>query len=225
MPSRDGENSSMDQVRELLMGTHIKEMETRLNRQEKTLLQEIANLRDSMQKRTDSLENFMKNEFSSFLRRLQEEKEERSSLLKNEQRERTEAFTAEQKERTRLLKEEKNEREQALERQSNDMVAKGKEIERKFTAISASLDAAEKGLRELMLEEHTRLNQTIEERYKEIMERIANTAAQIRHDVVSRAALSSMFAESAVRFSEHETANALEQKEQPSEQAQGNSES
>ncbi len=225
MSSKDVENSSMDQVRELLMGSHLKEMETRLKRQEETFLQELANIRDNMQKRVDSLENFMKNEFSSFLRRLQEEKEERSSLLKNEHRERTEAVRTEQKERIRALKEEKNERDQAFERLNQDITAREKEAERKFAAISASLDAAEKGLRELMLSENTRLNQTLEERYQEVMERIAHTASQIRHDVVSRSALSSMFAEAAVRFSEHDIDSSIEHDAHVTEQTKGSNES
>ncbi len=207
MAGKEIENSSMDQVRELLMGTHLKDMETRLKRQEKTILHEIANLRDTMQNRVDSLENFMKNEFSSFLRRLQEEKDERTSLLKNEHRERTEAIKSEQ-----------NEREQAFKRLDQDLAAKEKETERKFASISSSLDAAEKGLRELMLSENTRLTQTLEEKYQELMERIANTASQIRHDVVSRSNLSAMFAEAAVRFSEHEAEELSEYTEPESTQ-------
>ncbi len=193
----------MDQVRELLMGTHMKAMETRMKRQEATFLREIAKLRDDMQNRVDSLENFMKNEFASFLRRLQEEKDERASLLKNEHRERTEAVSSEQKERVRNFKEEKKEREQAFDRLNQDLAAKEKETERKFVSVSSSLDAAEKGLRELILSENTRLTQTLEERYQEVIRRLANTDSQIRHDLASRATISAMFAEAAVRFSEH----------------------
>ncbi len=217
MSSKDLENSSMDQVRELLMGSHMKDMETRMKRQEKTFLREIATLRDNMEKRVDSLENFMKNEFDSFLRRLQEEKEERSSSLKNENRERTEAISSEQKERTRALKEAEKERKQSFERLDKNLAAKEQETERKFASISSSLDAAEKGLRELLLSEKTRITQTLEERYQEVMEQIANTASQIRQDLVSRSSLSAMFAEAAVRFSEHESENLQEYEEQDSE--------
>ncbi len=218
MSRKDIENSSMDQVRELLMGSHLKDMETRMKRQEKTFLHEIATLRDNMEKRVDSLENFMKNEFDSFLRRLQEEKEERSSSLKNEHRERTEAIGSEQKERIRALKEAEKERKQSCDRLDKNLAAKGQEIERKFASISSSLDAAEKGLRELMLSEKTRLTHTLEERYQEVMERIANTASQIRQDVVSRSTLSAMFAEAAVRFSEHEAEKLPDYTEPESEQ-------
>ncbi len=224
MSSKDIENSSMDQVRELLMGTHLKDMGNRMKRQEETFLQEIANLRDNMQNRVDSLENFMKNEFASFLRRLQEEKEERTSVLKNEHRERTEAIRTEQKERIRAFREETKERGEAFKRLDQDLAAREKEIERKFASVSASLDAAEKGLRELMLSENTRLAQTVEERYQELLERLANTEAQIRHDVVSRSTLSAMFAEAAVRFSEPDDGE--EEAAQPSPvETKGNNES
>ncbi len=203
MTNKNVENSSMEQVRELLMGTHLKDMETRLQRQEKTFLRELANLRDTMQNRVDSLENFMKNEFASFLRRLQEEKAERTSQSSNEHRERTDAIRAEQKERARCFKEEKKERQEAMKRLDQDLAAKEKEVERKFASVSSSLDAAEQGLRQLILSENVRLTQTLEERYQEVMDSLTNTALQIRHDVVSRSSLSAIFAEAAVRFSEH----------------------
>ncbi|PIE69008.1 MAG: hypothetical protein CSA21_04270 [Deltaproteobacteria bacterium] len=205
MSNKECQNSSMDQVRELLMGTHLKDMGIRMKRQEEMFLREIAKLRDDMQNRVDSLENFMKNEFASLLRRLQEEKDERSSLLKNEHRERTEAIRSERKERFNSLKEEKKDREQAFKSLEQDLASKEKEIERKFVSVSSSLDASEKGLRELVLSEYTRLTQTLEERYQKVMERLANTDAQIRHDVVARSQISAMFAEAAVRFSESAT--------------------
>ncbi len=193
----------MDQVRELLMGTHLKDMETRLQRQEKTFLRELSNLRDTMQNRVDSLENFMKNEFASFLRRLQEEKAERTSQSSNEHRERTDAIREEQKERARCFKEEKKDRQEAIKRLDQDLAAKEKEVERKFASVSSSLDAAEQGLRQLILSENARLTQTLEEKYQEVMNSLTDTASQIYHDVVSRSTISAMFAEAAVRFSEH----------------------
>ena len=73
------DNASMDQVRELLMGTQLKDMENRILRQEERFKQEIADFRETVKNRLDSLESFMKSESSSLLHRLQEEKSERSS--------------------------------------------------------------------------------------------------------------------------------------------------
>ncbi len=202
MSSKNVESSSMDQVRELLMGTHMKNMETQMKRQEKLFLGEIAKLRDDLQNRVDSIENFMKNEFASFIRKLQEEKDERSSLLKNEHRERIEALKSEQKERINSFNEEKKGREQAFKRLDQDLAAKEKEIERKFSSVYSSLQAAEKELRELVLSENSRLTQTLEERYRKVMENFANMDSQIRHDVVSRSQISAMFAEAVLHFSD-----------------------
>ncbi len=202
MSSKNTESSSMDQVRELLMGTHMKNMDTRMKRQEELFLREITKLRDDMQNRVDSLENFMKNEFASFLRKLQEEKDERSSLLKNEHRERIEAIKSEEKERINSSNEERKGREQAFKRLEQDLATREKEIERKFVSVSSSLEAAEKELRELVLSENTRLTQTLEERYLKIKENLASMDSQIRHDVVSRSQISAMFAEAVLHFSD-----------------------
>ncbi len=202
MSGKETESSSMDQVRELLMGTQMKNMETRMKRQEKLFLGEITKLRNDMQNRVDSLENFMKNEFASFLRKLQEEKDERSSLLKNEHRERIEAINSEKKERINSSHEEKKGREQAFNRLDQELAAREKEMERKFVSVYSSLDAGEKELRDLVLSESTRLTQSLEERYLKVMENLASIDSQIRHDVVSRSQISAMFAEAVLHFSD-----------------------
>lgn len=212
MSNQSPEASSMDQVRDLLMGTQLKDMEARLHRQEQGLLREIANLRDNIQNRMDSLENSMKSESATFFHRLQEEKAERTTALKNERKERTEslkaeqkeradAFKIEQKERGEALKAEQKERGEGLARLSRELAAKEEDIERKLTALSTTLDTAEQELRQLMRSENARLSQTIAEKYKEALSALSTTAAQIRHDVVARSSLSAMFAEAAVRFS------------------------
>ncbi len=219
----------MDQVRELLMGSHLKDMETRMQRQEESFLRELGKLRDDVRNRVDSLENFMKNEFASFLRRLEEERAERASLIKNEHRERTEDIKAEQQERLRLVEEEKQEREEAFERLHQDISAREEEVERKIASSASSLEAAEKGLRELILAENARLSQALEERYQESMSSLTSTALQIRQDVVSRSSLSAMFAEVAVRFSEQPSGDdqenaGLASKENSAAQTKGNDE-
>ncbi|PID76633.1 MAG: hypothetical protein CSB24_05595 [Deltaproteobacteria bacterium] len=201
MTNKKTEGSSMDQVRDLLMGTHLKDIEIRLQRQEETLLREISNLRENLQSRVESLENFMKNESASLLHRLQEEKTERVNLLKREQKDRQTAVRSEQQERNAAVKEEKKEREDAVKRLTDELAAKEENLEAQIESLSSTLDSAEQGLRQLMLSESARLAKTMEEKYQEAMGAVRSTDAQIRHDVVSRSDISGMFTEAAMRFS------------------------
>ena len=89
------ENPSIDQVRDLLFGSQLKDMEKRFQRQEELLAREINDVREAVKSRLDSLENFMKSETASLLHRLQEEQSERDKMLKIEQRERAEALQSE----------------------------------------------------------------------------------------------------------------------------------
>ncbi len=194
--------SSMEQVRDLLMGTHIKEVENRFQRQEQLFLREIATLRENIQNSVNSLENFMKNEFASLSRRLEDEKSERTILIQNENKERLEAVRCEQEERVRLFEAEKQKREEGLNRVNQELLNKKVELERKIDSLSSLLDSEVAGIRNLILSENSRLLQTLEERHRKGMETLESTALHIRQDTVSRASLSSMFAEVAVRFSE-----------------------
>lgn len=108
------ERVPMDQVRELLFGAQLKDMELRVQRQEGRLQQEISDARESFKKRLDSLESFMKSEISSLFNRLKEEEKERDSQIKGEQRERDAAIKAEQRERDSAIKAEQRERENAI---------------------------------------------------------------------------------------------------------------
>ena len=70
-------NQPMTQVREILFGAQLKDMENRFRRQEERFLREINEARDALRSRLDSLENFMKSEIASILNRISEEKDER----------------------------------------------------------------------------------------------------------------------------------------------------
>ncbi|MCC8194370.1 MAG: hypothetical protein LIP28_06970 [Deltaproteobacteria bacterium] len=190
----------MEQVRELLMGTQLKDLENRILRQEERFNQEIADLRDIVKNRVESLENFMKSESASLLHRLKEEKSERAAALKNEQRERTDAIKAEQKERVDALKLDKRERDEALSQLTKDLLKKEEAFDRKLAALSSTLDTAEQELRQLLLSESARLSATTEEKYKDALAALSRTAAQLRNDLVSRSALSALFTENAVKL-------------------------
>ena len=200
MAHNTSDNASMDQVRELLMGTQLKDMENRILRQEERFIQEIADLRDTVKNRVESLENFMKSESTSLFHRLQEEKTERAAAIKNEQRERMENFKAEHKDRSDAMKQDKRERDDALAQLVKDMAKKEETFERKLAALSSTLDTAEQELRQLLLAESARLSAGTEEKYKDALAALSRTASQLRNDLVSRSALSALFTENAVKL-------------------------
>ena len=200
-------NAPMEQVREILFGAQLKDMEIRFKRQEERFIQEISDIRDSFKKRLDSLENFMRSEAAGLLDRLKRETEEREATLKAEQRERSEALAAEQRERQEAIKEEKRERQEAVknedrERQeasgrlASDLSGAVEAFERKLGKLTGTLDAAERDLRSLLLNESGSLNEKIDKKYADALKALARTNAQIRNDMVYRAALSGLFAES-----------------------------
>ncbi|MDR2160619.1 MAG: hypothetical protein LBO77_00515 [Desulfovibrio sp.] len=180
----------MEQVRELLFGAQLKDVETRFQRQEERFQREIADVHESVKSRLDSLENFMKSEISSLLHRLQEEQSERESLVKNEQRERTEAVKAEQRERM-----------EALTQLAKDLAAAVESFDRRNAKLAASLDTTERELRSLLMAESGALSTKVEDRYQDALNVLSSTASQIRHDMVHRTALSGMFTDLAVKLS------------------------
>ena len=184
------DGAPMDQVRELLFGAQMKEVDTRFQRQEERFERKVADVRDALKARLDSLENFMKSETVSLLHRLKEEQAERDSALKTEQRERTEA-----------LRSEHREREEALAQIAKELTSAVDTFERKITKVADTLDATERELRQLMMTENSALSQKIEEKYQDALQVLGNTAAQIRADMVHRSALSGMFTETALKLS------------------------
>ncbi len=195
------ETAPMEQVRELLFGAQLKDMETRFQRREERFTREVADARDSMKKRLDSLETFMKSETASLLARLKEEKSALESALKDEQRERTEAVETERAERAEALKTEQRERAEALAKLTKDLAALNDAMDRKVSRLTDSLDDAERNLRDLLLAESGGLSDKIEEKYRESLSVLSKTAAQIRQDMVYRSSLSSMLTEVAVKLS------------------------
>ncbi|MDR2604568.1 MAG: hypothetical protein LBC55_04340 [Desulfovibrio sp.] len=195
------ESAPMEQVRELLFGSQLKGMETRMLRQEERLMREIADVRDAFKSRLESLENFMKSETGSLLGRLQQGLAEQADALKAEQRERVEAVKAEQRERDEAVKAEQRERVEALARTARDMAAAEESFTGRLAKLSNTLDSTERELRQLLLSENNALSAKVEARYQDALNVLSNTASQIRHDMVYRAALSNMLTEVAVKLS------------------------
>ena len=200
-PNYPQETAQMDQVRELLFGAQLKDMDIRLKRQEERFLREIGDCRDDLKKRLDSLENFMKSEIASVLHRLKEEQSEREEALKTEQRERGDGLKAEQRERLESLRNEQRERMEAIALLSKELATASETLDRKIAKVSGTLDTTERELRQLLLAESGSLSGKIEEKYQSALDVLANTAAQIRHDMVYRSALSGMLTEVAVKLS------------------------
>ena len=177
-------NAPMDQVREILFGAQLKDMEVRFKRQEERFAQEMNDIRDFFRKRLDSLENFMKSEVAGLLDRLRRESEEREA-----------AQSAERKDRTEVIRNEERERQEAAARLSADLAGVAGTFERKLAGLSGALDAAERDLKSLLLSESVGLNDKVERKYADALKALAKTNLQIRSDMVYRAALSGLLAE------------------------------
>ncbi|MDR2076050.1 MAG: hypothetical protein LBP61_03835, partial [Desulfovibrio sp.] len=148
-------------------------------RLEERVLREISDVQEALKTRLDSLENFMKSETGSLLHRLQEEQAERDGLIRDEQRERAES----------------------LAKLTKELTAAADAFERRTARLSGALDTTERELRNLLMAESNALSAKVEERYQDALNVLANTAAQIRHDMVYRSALSGMFTDLAVKLS------------------------
>lgn len=195
-PHADG---SMEQVRELLFGAQMKEMELRLQRQEEKLQRDMGDTGNALKTRLDFLEDFMKSEISSVLGRIAAEKSERESALKDARRDLDEATKAEQRERK-----------EALASLAKELASVNETLERKLTSLSNTLDATERELRELLLRENTTLATRVEERYQQALDALKSSAGQIRQDMVHRNALAGMFTETALKLSGQFVADAAE---------------
>jgi len=170
---------SMNQVRDLLFGTQLKDIEARFQRQETRFQREVNDAKEALKARLDSLENFMRSETASLLHRVNTEATERDAALKAEQRERVEAFNT----------------------LAGNITAAEQAFERRITALSNTLDNAEQEIRKLVQTETNNLNNKIDEKYAAALNVISETASQIRHDMVYRSTLSSMLTAMAVKLS------------------------
>ncbi|MDR2611974.1 MAG: hypothetical protein LBG06_03770 [Deltaproteobacteria bacterium] len=202
----DKGDAPMAQVREILFGAQLKDMEMRFRRQEERFLREIAEVRDSLRGRLDSLENHLKSEVTAIFSRLAEEKSEREAQLKAEERDRKDQLATEARERDQQSEGLKRELYDALTRETKDrtdsdsrlqagLQSTDETLERKTSKLSQALDTAERALRDLIKSECTSLNDKIDERHTEMVNHVAKTSAQIRSDMVYRTALSTMFTE------------------------------
>ncbi len=191
-PEQGGvESAPMEQVRDLLFGAQLKEMENRFLRQEERFTREVSDSQVLLQNRLDSLESFMKNGLAQIVARIKDEHDEREEALRDEQRERQNQLKTEQKDRA-----------EHLEKIAEEIKALADGFERKLTKVANLLDHTERELRRLVLEESNRLSGQTNARYQDALAVVASTASQIRHDMVYRSALSGMFTDVVMRLGE-----------------------
>ena len=69
--------ASLDKVRDILFGGHMRDVERRFNRLEERLLKETSDLKDDVRRRLDALESYAKNETESLAGQIKAEHEDR----------------------------------------------------------------------------------------------------------------------------------------------------
>lgn len=73
------ETQSVDKIRDILFGTHIRDYELRFTRLEETIARESADMRESTRRRLDDLEAYVKRELEALDSRFRGERDERGA--------------------------------------------------------------------------------------------------------------------------------------------------
>jgi flagellar biosynthesis/type III secretory pathway protein FliH len=187
----DKHSGSMEQVRDLLFGAQVKEMENANKKLEESLKHDIDDLRASMKGGFSSLESYVQSETASLLEKFKSENTALSNSLKNEQHKRAGEIEAERK----------NTAEQC-ERLSGEIKAYQNAVEQKISLSTTRFENVEKDLRKLIMSVNSELTELNEVKYKALVSMLNDVAAQIRHEDVSRAFISNLFLEMAMKLSD-----------------------
>jgi DNA anti-recombination protein RmuC len=83
----DADGASLDKVRDLLFGVHLRDYDRKLARLEERLVKETSDLRDDVKKRLTAIEGLIRQEVESLSDRLKGEQDERSTAAKDLARE------------------------------------------------------------------------------------------------------------------------------------------
>jgi hypothetical protein len=86
LPERAGAGN-IDNIRDILFGSHMRDYDRRFARLEENLLKESGDLRENMRRRFDTLEAYIKKELEMLQVRLKNEREERSGAVGQQSRE------------------------------------------------------------------------------------------------------------------------------------------
>lgn len=76
------ENNSLHKVRDILVGSQMRELDKKFSRLEERLVKECTDLRDETRKRLDSLENYIREEADSLSARAKNEQVKRDEAVK-----------------------------------------------------------------------------------------------------------------------------------------------
>jgi hypothetical protein len=79
----DADGASLDKVRDLLFGVHLRDYDRKLARLEERLVKETSDLRDDVKKRLTAIEGLIRQEVESLSDRLKGEQDERSTSAKD----------------------------------------------------------------------------------------------------------------------------------------------
>ncbi len=107
------ENNSLGKVRDILVGSQMRELDKKFSRLEERLVKECSDLRNETRKRLDTLENYIKEEADSL-----------SSRAKNEQVKRDEAVKAINEEQRKLA--------ESLEQKMDEIDEQASKIQREL---------------------------------------------------------------------------------------------
>jgi hypothetical protein len=83
LDSDDMHGGNIDKIRAILFGNQMRDYDTRFNRLEERLGKDVAELRDDLRRRGDSLESYVRQEVEALSSRIRNEYAERSESVKD----------------------------------------------------------------------------------------------------------------------------------------------
>jgi uncharacterized protein YukE len=90
---QDAGAGNVDKIRDILFGPQMREYESRFVRLEDDIAKELADLRETAKKRSDSIEGYVRTEFESLQARVRSEREDRGVALRQLARDLSELST------------------------------------------------------------------------------------------------------------------------------------
>ena len=83
LDSEDMHSGNIDKIRAILFGNQMRDYDVRFGRLEERLSKEVAELRDDLRRRADSLESYVRQEVEALLGRIRNEYAERNESVKD----------------------------------------------------------------------------------------------------------------------------------------------
>ncbi len=131
---------SIDKIRDILFGIHMRDYEKRFARLEDRLVREAAALRDETNRRFEELQAFVKQEFAGLSQRLISEQDSRSNAVQDLSRHIQELLQHVDRRTAQMDEQSGKSFESVQERLGNESRQLADEIRARFEAVTASLD-------------------------------------------------------------------------------------